>query len=158
MAARVASAAVNPFTHGRWVMEPKPQNVWGRNHATWFYAMGLGGALFIVRGVSGLDMGRLVGVSVADLLSLGVIGIGGLVLLGALGTARHGERGAAHQDHHGHGDGEVKQVVAHRTDLLRCSPRSHRTPWRALAAVCVCLVGVHEENLRGGVVNVRAAA
>ncbi|HZP96479.1 MAG TPA: NrfD/PsrC family molybdoenzyme membrane anchor subunit [Candidatus Limnocylindria bacterium] len=77
--------AVNPFTSGRWVMEPKPQNFWGVNHATWFTLMGVGGALFIWRVLSGSVMGRAVGMSIADLTSLVVIGVGGLILLADLG-------------------------------------------------------------------------
>jgi formate-dependent nitrite reductase membrane component NrfD len=78
------SPAVNPFT-GRWVMEPKVQNVWGIPHAIWFALMGIGGALFINLVVFDLELGRFFGMSVAKLVSLVLIGIGGLVLIGDLG-------------------------------------------------------------------------
>jgi len=86
MSGSIASRSViNPFTSGRWEMEAKPQNFWGRNHATWFYAMGLGGALFVWSALTGRDLGRLLGMSLAHILSLVIIGIGGLVLLADLG-------------------------------------------------------------------------
>lgn len=75
---------VNPFT-GRWVMEPKVQNVWGIPHAIWFALMGIGGALFINLVVFDLELGRILGMSAAKLVSLVLIGIGGLVLIGDLG-------------------------------------------------------------------------
>ena len=78
-------AAANPFTAGRWVVEPKPQTVWGVSHASWFFAMGIGGALYINRLVFGIELGRVYGVIVADLLSMIVIGIGGLILIADLG-------------------------------------------------------------------------
>lgn len=78
------SSVVNPFT-GRWIMEPKTQNVWGIPHATWFMLMGVGGALFIDRALFGIDLGRVFGLSVADGLSLVLIGIGGLILIADLG-------------------------------------------------------------------------
>ena len=78
-------AVANPFTAGRWVVEPKPQTVWGVSHASWFFAMGVGGALFINRFAFGMELGRLYGVIVADLLSMIVIGIGGLILIADLG-------------------------------------------------------------------------
>jgi formate-dependent nitrite reductase membrane component NrfD len=67
------------------VVEPKPQTVWGVSHASWFFAMGVGGALFINRLVFGIELGRVYGVIVADLLSMIVIGIGGLILIADLG-------------------------------------------------------------------------
>ena len=78
-------AFANPFTAGRWVVEPKPQTVWGVSHASWFFAMGIGGALYINRLVFGIELGRVYGVIVADLLSMIVIGIGGLILIADLG-------------------------------------------------------------------------
>jgi len=51
-------AVANPFTAGRWVVEPKPQTVWGVPHASWFSAMGVGGALFINRLIFGIELGR----------------------------------------------------------------------------------------------------
>lgn len=78
-------AVANPFTAGRWVVESKPQTVWGVPHASWFFAMGVGGALFINRLVFGIELGRFYGMIVADLVSMVVIGIGGLILIADLG-------------------------------------------------------------------------
>ncbi len=78
------SSVVNPFT-GRWIMEPKTQNVWGNQHATWFTFMGVGGGLFINRMVFGIEMGRFLGMTWADILSLVLIGVGGLILIADLG-------------------------------------------------------------------------
>jgi len=78
-------AVANPFTAGRWVVEPKPQTVWGVPHASWFFAMGVGGALFINRLIFGIELGRFYGMIVADLLSMIVIGVGGLILIADLG-------------------------------------------------------------------------
>ncbi len=78
-------AVANPFTAGRWLVEPKPQTVWGVPHASWFSAMGVGGALFINRLVFGIEVGRFYGMIVADLVSMIVIGIGGLILIADLG-------------------------------------------------------------------------
>jgi formate-dependent nitrite reductase membrane component NrfD len=76
---------VNPFTVENWVMEPKPQNIWGIPHTSWFFAMGVGGALFINRVLFGIDLGLVFGMAVADLLSMILIGIGGLILIADLG-------------------------------------------------------------------------
>lgn len=78
------SSVVNPFT-GRWIMEPKTQNVWGNQHATWFTLMGIGGGLFINRLLFGIEMGRFLGMTWADILSLVLIGVGGLILIADLG-------------------------------------------------------------------------
>jgi formate-dependent nitrite reductase membrane component NrfD len=78
------SSVINPFT-GRWVMEPKIQNVWGNQHATWFTFMGIGGALFISRMLLGVELGRFWGMTWADILSLVLIGVGGLILIADLG-------------------------------------------------------------------------
>jgi tetrathionate reductase subunit C len=82
---QVMSGSGNPFTAGRWIVGPKPQTVWGIPHASWFFAMGVGGALFINRLVFGIELGRFYGVIVADLLSMIVIAIGGLILIADLG-------------------------------------------------------------------------
>jgi formate-dependent nitrite reductase membrane component NrfD len=79
-----AAAVVNPFT-GRWVMEPKPQNVWGIPHAVWFALMGIGGALFINLVLFDIELGRFFGMSAAKMVSLVLIGIGGLILIADLG-------------------------------------------------------------------------
>jgi len=78
------SSVINPFT-GRWVIEPKIQNVWGNQHATWFTFMGIGGALFISRMLLGIELGRFWGMTWADILSLVLIGVGGLILIADLG-------------------------------------------------------------------------
>jgi formate-dependent nitrite reductase membrane component NrfD len=78
------SSVVNPFT-GRWVIEPKIQNVWGNQHATWFTFMGIGGALFINRMLLGIELGTFLGMTWADILSLVLIGVGGLILIADLG-------------------------------------------------------------------------
>lgn len=78
-------AVTNPFTAGTWVVEAKPQNVWGIPHASWFFAMGIGGALFINRVLFGIELGRIFGIALADLLSLLLIAAGGLVLIADLG-------------------------------------------------------------------------
>ncbi len=80
-------AVANPFTAGRWVVEPKPQTVWGVPHASWFFAMGVGGALYINRLVFGIELGRFYGMIVADLVSMVVIGVGGLILIADLGKS-----------------------------------------------------------------------
>jgi formate-dependent nitrite reductase membrane component NrfD len=66
-------------------MEPKPQNVWGVPHTSWFFAMGVGGALFINRALFGIELGRFSGMAAADLLSMILIAIGGLILIADLG-------------------------------------------------------------------------
>lgn len=78
------SSVVNPFT-GRWIMEPKTQNVWGNQHATWFTLMGIGGGLFIIRLLFGIELGRFWGMTWADIISLALIGVGGLILIADLG-------------------------------------------------------------------------
>jgi formate-dependent nitrite reductase membrane component NrfD len=78
------SSVVNPFTE-RWIMEPKTQNVWGNQHATWFTFMGIGGGLFINRMLLNVEMGRFLGMTWADILSLALIGVGGLILIADLG-------------------------------------------------------------------------
>jgi formate-dependent nitrite reductase membrane component NrfD len=79
------NAVTNPFTAGTWIMEPKPQNLWGIPHASWFFAMGMGGALFINRFLFGIELGRWFGIAVADLLSVALISVGGLILISDLG-------------------------------------------------------------------------
>ncbi len=74
----------NPFT-GRLVMEPKPQTIWGVPHSTWFFSMGIGGALFINRALFGINLGRIFGLIVADVLSMVLISVAGLVLVSDLG-------------------------------------------------------------------------
>lgn len=79
------AAVMNPFTTGRWVMESKPQTVWGVSHTSWFFTMGVGGALFINRALFGMELGRVFGMVLADVLSIFLIAIGGLILIADLG-------------------------------------------------------------------------
>ena len=84
-----AGSVRNPFTSGRWIMEPKPQNIWGKSHATWFTCMGVGAALFLNRVLFDLELGKVLGITVAEWLSLVVIGVGGLILIADLGKPLH---------------------------------------------------------------------
>jgi tetrathionate reductase subunit C len=76
--------SANPFTD-RLLIEPKPQTTWRGPHAFWFTAMGIGGALFLNEVLFGIEMGRVLGLSLSHLLSLVLIGIGGMVLIADLG-------------------------------------------------------------------------
>jgi tetrathionate reductase subunit C len=69
----------------RFVMEAKTQNIWGVNHATWFFLMGVAGALFLNRALFGVELGRVLGMSLADVLAIVLVGIGGLILIADLG-------------------------------------------------------------------------
>ncbi len=62
-----------------------PQNLWGLNHATWFLCMGLGSGFFLNRLLFGIDVGRVLGLPLADVLAIILVGFGGLVLLASLG-------------------------------------------------------------------------
>ena len=76
--------AANPFTVNL-VMEPRPQTFWGVPHATWFFSMGVGGALFLNRALFGIELGRVFGLIVADVLSMILICVAGTVLISDLG-------------------------------------------------------------------------
>jgi tetrathionate reductase subunit C len=78
------TTAANSFTVSL-VMESKPQTIWGVPHATWFSAMGVGGALFINRALFGIELGRVYGLIVADILSMFLICVAGLILIADLG-------------------------------------------------------------------------
>ena len=71
----------------RFVLEPKVQRVWGVPHATWFTLMGVGGGVFILSRLLGLELelGSVLGLPVADIISFGAIAIGGLILIADLG-------------------------------------------------------------------------
>lgn len=71
----------------RFLLEPKVQRVWDIPHATWFTLMGVGGGLFIVSRVLGLEgrLGLWLGMPAADLVSFLAIAIGGLILIADLG-------------------------------------------------------------------------
>jgi len=79
------ASVMNPFTTGRWVMESKVQTVWGVSHTSWFFTMGVGGALFINRALFDMELGRVFGMVLADVLSIILIAIGGLILVSDLG-------------------------------------------------------------------------
>jgi formate-dependent nitrite reductase membrane component NrfD len=63
------------------------QHEWDLYHATWFTLMGIGGGIFLVSRLLGLErgLGAWLGLPVVDLVSFVVIGVGGLVLLVSLG-------------------------------------------------------------------------
>jgi formate-dependent nitrite reductase membrane component NrfD len=71
----------------RFVLEPKVQRVWGVPHATWFTLMGVGGGLFLLTRLLGLEdeTGTLFGMPLADLISFVAIAVGGLILIADLG-------------------------------------------------------------------------
>ena len=69
----------------RLVLAPKAQNVWGVSHAIWFWAMGIGGALYLLRFLFGVRLGAWFGLEVADLLGMVLVGGGGLILISDLG-------------------------------------------------------------------------
>lgn len=64
---------------------PKPQQVWGLSHATWFYAMGVGSALFLNSLLFGIEFGTFLGMSLAHLLGIFLVAVGGLILMADLG-------------------------------------------------------------------------
>ncbi len=63
------------------------QHEWDLYHATWFTLMGIGGGIFLLSRLLGLErgLGVWLGLPVVDLVSFVVIAIGGLVLLVSLG-------------------------------------------------------------------------
>lgn len=71
----------------RFDLEPKVQRVWDVPHATWFTLMGLGGGVFLLSRLLGVtsDLGRVLGLPLADILSFVAIAIGGLILIADLG-------------------------------------------------------------------------
>jgi formate-dependent nitrite reductase membrane component NrfD len=71
----------------RFLLEPKVQRVWDLPHATWFTLMGLGGGLFIVTRLLGLELalGGWLGLPASDLISFLAIAVGGLILIADLG-------------------------------------------------------------------------
>lgn len=69
----------------RLVIEPKQQTAWRWHHATWFTAMGIGGALYLNRVLFGVNGWKWLGISVMEILSFVLIAIGGLILIGDLG-------------------------------------------------------------------------
>ena len=63
------------------------QHEWDLYHATWFTLMGIGGGIFLLARLLGIErrLGVWLGLPVVDLVSFVVIGIGGLVLVWSLG-------------------------------------------------------------------------
>jgi formate-dependent nitrite reductase membrane component NrfD len=63
------------------------QHEWDLYHATWFTLMGVGGGIFLLARLLGVErrLGVLLGLPLVDLVSFVTIGVGGLVLLWSLG-------------------------------------------------------------------------
>ncbi len=66
-------------------LEAKPQKSWGMRHAFWFFAMGVGSALYLNQLLFGIEVGTFMGMSLAHLLGLTLVGVGGLILISDLG-------------------------------------------------------------------------
>lgn len=66
-------------------LEAKPQKSWGIRHAFWFFAMGVGSALYLNELFFGVEVGEFLGMSLAHLLGLSLVGVGGLILISDLG-------------------------------------------------------------------------
>lgn len=66
---------------------PQLQQRWDLHHATWFTLMGVGGGIFLLSRVLGLEMrlGLWRGLPLVDMLSFLVIAVGGLILVADLG-------------------------------------------------------------------------
>ena len=71
----------------RFTLEPKVQRVWDAPHATWFTLMGVGGGIFVLARLLGveLDLGVVLGIPLADVISFAAIAVGGLILIADLG-------------------------------------------------------------------------
>ena len=54
-------------------------------HAFWFFAMGVGSALYLNELLFGIEVGTFMGMSLAHLLGLTLVGVGGLILISDLG-------------------------------------------------------------------------
>lgn len=69
------------------LIDARPQHHWGAPHATWFTLMGVGGGIFVLARLLGLEeqLGLWLGVPVVDVLSFVVIAVGGVVLVSTLG-------------------------------------------------------------------------
>ena len=68
-------------------MPAQLQHEWDLYHATWFTLMGIGGGIFLLARLLGIErrLGVWLGVPVVDVVSFVVIGVGGLVLVWSLG-------------------------------------------------------------------------
>lgn len=71
----------------RFDLEPKVQRVWDVPHATWFTLMGVGGGVFVLSRLLGVtaELGTVLGVPLADVVSFVAIAVGGLILIADLG-------------------------------------------------------------------------
>jgi formate-dependent nitrite reductase membrane component NrfD len=69
------------------LMPAELQHEWDLHHATWFTLMGLGGGIFLLARLAGIErrLGLWLGLPVVDLVSMLVIAVGGLVLVWSLG-------------------------------------------------------------------------
>ncbi len=63
----------------------REQRMWRVPHATWFFLMTLGGGLYVLRWILGLNLGSVLGLPLVDITALVAIGIGGNVLVADLG-------------------------------------------------------------------------
>jgi formate-dependent nitrite reductase membrane component NrfD len=68
-------------------MPAQLQHEWDLYHATWFTLMGVGGGIFLLARLLGIErrLGVWLGLPVVDIVSFVVIGVGGLVLVWSLG-------------------------------------------------------------------------
>jgi formate-dependent nitrite reductase membrane component NrfD len=85
---RPAPAPFTPGAAGRAaLLAPRVQTRWDVPHATWFSLMGIGGGIFLLSRLLGLEMrlGLLLGLPVVDLVSFLAIAAGGLILVADLG-------------------------------------------------------------------------
>ena len=69
------------------LIAPEVQHHWDIPHATWFTLMGVGGGIFLLARLLGIErrLGIWLGLPVVDLVSFVVIAVGGLVLIWTLG-------------------------------------------------------------------------
>lgn len=69
------------------LMPAQLQHEWDLYHATWFTLMGVGGGIFLLARLLGIErrLGVWLGLPLVDLVSFVVIGVGGLVLVWSLG-------------------------------------------------------------------------
>jgi formate-dependent nitrite reductase membrane component NrfD len=69
------------------LMPAQLQTRWDVHHATWFTLMGVGGGVFLISRLLGLEMrlGLALGVPIVDLVSFVAIAVGGLILVADLG-------------------------------------------------------------------------
>jgi formate-dependent nitrite reductase membrane component NrfD len=68
-------------------MPAQLQHEWDLYHATWFTLMGIGGGIFLLARLLGIErrLGIVFGLPLVDVISFVIIGVGGLVLVWSLG-------------------------------------------------------------------------